>query len=423
MRHGELRQLGANQCAESRRCLHPRVAEPGREPRHLGARAFTGLPQLLRAALVVVQLEQPVRRVAGPGENGVGVLAVLAGQRGEHRATLLQHAKTRRVAVVACGVRREVGADVRQQVPDLGQPVVQARERTVMLTHLAQRVPRARDQRRRVGAVDSFGRAPLHGRVRLLGRSPQRVGVAEPGVLVAQRVVFARLGVDGAHLGQPEAQQVGFLSPGAPLGEHLVQGLLDRAQLTDGQAQLGQQRLVPGEPVEGLALSRRLQQPQLVGLPVHGHQLAGQLGQHRDRDGPTAGVGARTPLRAYRPREQQYPLVQLGAGVHGGEGHRAARHKHHAALDNGRGGAGAHAAGIGAGPEQQTKAGDDHRLAGPGLAGDHGESGVQVEHGVTDDTQPANPHLLQHGAQPRSRWALGLASPAPAGGTWPPTGR
>jgi hypothetical protein len=40
---------------------------------------------------------------------------------------------------------------------------------------------------------------------------------------------------------------------------------------------------------------------------------------------------------------------------------------------------------------------DHHGLARPGLAGDHGQAGVQLHRGVVDHTEALDAHLGQHG--------------------------
>ena len=66
-------------------------------------------------------------------------------------------------------------------------------------------------------------------------------------------------------------------------------------------------------------------------------------------------------------------------------------------LDERRVGAGPHEAGVGALTEQQAEPRHDHRLAGSGLAGEHVEPRAQLEQGVVDDADTADPHLAEHG--------------------------
>ncbi len=122
--------------------------------------------------------------------------------------------------------------------------------------------------------------------------------MTEPGLLGREVGVLARLRVDRLDLAEPEPEQVGLAGP-------LPGGSTDLGELVLGGAQLGvslgeavpqSQRPVAGEAVQGLALGRRLQQPVLVGLAVHGHQGVGERGEGGDRHGGAAGEGPRTAL-------------------------------------------------------------------------------------------------------------------------------
>ena len=66
------------------------------------------------------------------------------------------------------------------------------------------------------------------------------------------------------------------------------------------------------------------------------------------------------------------------------------------ALDDDPVGAGAHEAGVAAPAEQQAEPGDDHGLARAGLAGEHGEPGVERQHRLVDDPEVADADLLDH---------------------------
>ena len=102
----------------------------------------------------------------------------------------------------------------------------------------------------------------------------------QPLRLVAQSVVLAGLRVDPGDLVETEPQQVGLLVALAGVAAPVVEVVGDRAPLREPLAQLGQQLLVigTGEPVQRGALLGRAQQPQLIGLAVHGQHLLAQLG-------------------------------------------------------------------------------------------------------------------------------------------------
>ena len=226
VRHRQLGELGADQVTEAAGGSRPRVAQLGGSLRQRRPAVLAVPGQLLDPALVVVQLEQSQRGPPAPVQDGVRVLAVLARERGQHRAAVLDHRQARRVTLDARGVGREVGRDVGEQVPDLGEPVVQADQAAVVGAHRVQRVPGRRDEGDGVGllAVPTA----LDGGVRHLRSGAQRVGVPEPGVLLPQGVVLALLRVDCLDLLQAMTQQVGLLRALAPTRHHLVQLALDR---------------------------------------------------------------------------------------------------------------------------------------------------------------------------------------------------
>ena len=164
--------------------------------------------------------------------------------------------------------------------------------------------------------AEGVGAAVLRGQALpgLGGGGAQRVGEAQPGLLRGQRGVLARLGRDRLHLTEPEPQQVGLLRtlPGGlhDLGELGLRGAQRAEGLGVPAAQL--QRLGAGEAVEGVALRRRLQQPVLVGLAVHGDQ--GRRGRRARWPGPPRprrrhGSGPRPrsagPAAAGRPRSRR----------------------------------------------------------------------------------------------------------------------
>jgi hypothetical protein len=65
-------------------------------------------------------------------------------------------------------------------------------------------------------------------------------------------------------------------------------------------------------------------------------------------------------------------------------------------------GSGADGAGVGAATEQQPQGGHQHRLARAGLTGDHGQALAELQHGLVDHAQRADPQLLKHPSHPRS---------------------
>ena len=153
----------------------------------------------------------------------------------------------------------------------------------------------------------------------------QALGVLQPAGLVAQCHVLARLRVDRGDLGQAQAQQVGFLVPlagvAAPVGQVLRGGPPPPVRLPQRRQQLVV--LGAGIPVQRGPLLGRPQQPHLVGLPVHRHDLLADLAEHADRRGPPADRGPGPALGGHRPGQQQGAvLVRFGAGVGGPRVHR-----------------------------------------------------------------------------------------------------
>jgi hypothetical protein len=154
-----------------------------------------------------------------------------------------------------------------------------------------------------------------------------------------------------------------------------------------------------GEPVERRPLLGRPQQPQLVGLAVHGDHLLTDVAEHRHRHRPAADVRPRPPLGGDRAAEQQAAVV-VGLGPRVGHPglHRlaAATGQPQPPLDQRPAQIGPHPAGVGPAAEEQAEAGDDHGLAGTGLTGDDGEAAAEGKRGVFDHAQSGDAELLQH---------------------------
>ena len=127
----------------------------------------------------------------------------------------------------AGGVRRDVGREVGQHVGELGDPVGELGSLRVVLAHPLERGPGGGDRAERVGPVE-LARQRL---ARALGGDPQRVGVAEPGLLGGELDVLARLRVDLADLLEAEPQQVGLAGAVTGVGGDVVELALGGAQL------------------------------------------------------------------------------------------------------------------------------------------------------------------------------------------------
>ncbi len=212
------------------------------------------------------------------------------------------------------------------------------------------------------------------------GRRVQRVGVGQPVVLGRRSSTSSpSAGLGPLDLLQAAAQVLGLAGPLAGLGGQLGQLGLHLLVLPVGPLVGGQQvgELRAAEPVQRLALPAGPQQLLLVGLAVHGDQVLGQVGEQGHRDRPAARRGPGPALGADRAAQQQRAalVVQVAAGLLDLPGHRAVRVDAQPALDRRPVGAGPDPGRVGPAAEQQAQAGDDHRLARAGLAGDHVEAG------------------------------------------------
>ena len=100
---------------------------------------------------------------------------------------------------------------------------------------------------------------------------------------------------------EPEPEQVGLLGPlpgpGGELGQLVGDLLVPFVGLLVGAQRLDQ--LLARVAVEGRALAAGLEQPLLVHLAVHGHQVLGQVGERADGD-----ACARPARRGCAPRRR-----------------------------------------------------------------------------------------------------------------------
>ncbi|EPJ36737.1 putative DNA repair protein RecN [Streptomyces afghaniensis 772] len=231
------------------------------------------------------------------------------------------------------------------------------------------------------------------------GGGRQRLGVPQPLGLLGQLHVLAGPGLDGRDLVEPVAEHVGLLGPlTRPRGD-LVELGGDGPQPLVGLAVLGQRHgdRVTGVPVERLPLPGQLEQPLLVRLPVHGHQLVGELGEHPHGHTAPAQVRPRAPLGGNGTADQQRPVVELGPGLLGAYGGRGVVRDGDPPLHDGLPGPDPHESRVRTPAQQQPEAGDHHGLARTRLTGDRGEPGRQLDDSVVDHAERPYPHLLQHG--------------------------
>ena len=238
-----------------------------RQRAQLGSQRVATFAQRAHPVVVTVERREPLHRALRPGQHlldGPRVTAVLAHQPPDRGTSLLHDREPGRVGLDAGGVGREVGPGVGEQVADLTQSLGQRRERRVVRAGLLECGPGVGDQAGRVRrTVDRAGRVAEQRRVRPVGSQPQRVGVGEAILLGGQIEVLTVLRVDGGHLVEAEAQQIGLLRAFAGAGGQGGEVVLDRAQL--GVA-VGERRQRPGHRGSGVAIERgplasRLKEP------------------------------------------------------------------------------------------------------------------------------------------------------------------
>ena len=170
--------------------------------------------------------------------------------------------------------------------------------------------------------------SPTSGEPRLVGRGAQRVGVAEPLGLGVEGSSSPGSGATASISSSPcrstsaaWASSRAWLRRRSRSAAELPPALVGRAVAVEQRQVLG-----AGVAVQGTALLGRPGQPQLVGLPVHGEQPLGQLGDHPDRHAAAAEEGPRPALGAHRAGEDQAAVVVgVGAGVGGALPRRGVR--------------------------------------------------------------------------------------------------
>ncbi len=104
----------------------------------------------------------------------------------------------------------------------------------------------------------------------------------------------------------------------------------------EGVGQLG-----PAERVEDLAVLVGALEAPLVGLPVHGDEVLGEVGEHPDRRGPAADVGPRAAVALHGADEDE-AVGGVGAGLLGAQQGRVPGRQGDVALDHRAGGPGPH---------------------------------------------------------------------------------
>ena len=253
--------------------------------------------------------------------------------------------------------------------------------------------------------------------------APELLGAAEALELGAQLVVLPRLRVRGLdaleRLLQGGAAALAVRQQGVDLGEAGAGGgaLGPEGAMT---LEVGSHAL-GGEAVQGLALGVGVAEPLLVGLPVDGDGAAHEVGEGADGHGHAADLGARAAVAGDAADDEHLAVLLLGAELVERAGEPVVAGDGEGAV---HGGGDLGAAPVQAGAEQHGQPRDDHGLARAGLAGQGGEAGTELEGGVVDHADVADPQGGQHVGPPvRPAGPRGRASPRRAAGTSPPGGR
>ena len=175
-----------------------------------------------------------------------------------------------------------------------------------------------------------------------------------------------------------DAQVFCLAEPTITLGnQHVEFGLVGLPALVD--LLIGAQdarKLSAGEPVERLALSRRRPESNLIGLPVHHHQLLPDLVEHADGGGAPADNRATAALGGNGAAKNKFGAVHVATGISNPVGNGALRIDLPVSLNHGPTATRTDGGSIGALPQQQPEGGDHHGLARAGLPRDGGESGA-----------------------------------------------
>ena len=146
MWHRQVSQLGTDVGREALRGRTPQCRHARGEPTELATQAGALGAQLFPPRVVIVELEQSVRRAPRPGQHLVDGGAVLAGERAELGAAVGDDGKPRRIRLHARCVGGQVRRDVGEEQVELQDPVGQPGEFAVVATHLLQGAAGDREQ-------------------------------------------------------------------------------------------------------------------------------------------------------------------------------------------------------------------------------------------------------------------------------------
>ena len=202
-------------------------------------------------------------------------------------------------------------------------------------------------------------------------------------LLAAQcRLLVRILEVGGCDFVDLVAQDVSLTGALLLVAPEAGQGVVERPQLAPHGAQAAQVRA--GEGIEHVALGSGGDQGPVLVLPVDLDQFGCGFPQRSDWRHAPVDPGLRPSLGGHRAGKDHLPLLVAVAD-------------HEPGLDERLGGAGAHHALVGASPEDQLQRLHDERLARPGLAGERGHAGAELDGQVLDHAQVADVQVGQHG--------------------------
>lgn len=133
---------------------------------------------------------------------------------------------------------------------------------------------------------------------------------------------------------------------------------------------------------------------QLFGLPVEGDEIRGDVGEHGDRHGPSAGRRPGAALECDGAGDDRF-VVGAAAGFLDAFAHGFGNSGEDA-LDFGLLCAFAHDSRADLAAHEEGQGGDEHGLARTGLTGDDGEAGVEFDGGLGDDAEVGDAQFGDH---------------------------
>ena len=315
--------------------------------------------------------------------------AVLALQPVEHAQALLDGVQAPGLAVERLGVGAQLAGDVvdlvDQRLPALAEGV----ERGVDALRAQQPAAAARQQ---AGDPALVGAGRLGGGQR---GAAQRLDVAQPLALGAQRagLLLGRLG--GLDLGELEVEQVelALARAGAllQLGERGLR--LARRRVRRGDLGAPRELGVAAEAVEDLELGAGERELAVLVLAVERDERLGELAQVGDRRRAAVDERARAPVGADPPRQHdllgvgRQPLAELAAQRVG---------QLEDALDVRLRRARPHDPRLGAAAEQQVQRVREHGLARAGLPRQHVQAAGEPQFGPLDEQEVLDAQLAEH---------------------------